>query len=404
VQKFDRLWEQVMERTDYEKCQRPRAARFSLEPARKLLEELDLELPVPGVVHLAGSKGKGSTASFIERGARAAGISTGLFTSPHLSEWTERICIDGEAVSKAALSEALERVLALSSGDETFFDLITATSVLVFANANCELWIMETGLGGRFDSTNALPSTISLVTSIELEHTDVLGDTLQKIAYEKSGIYKAGSMAWTSLPESHPVFEQLKLAASEAGSELHVLPDEYQLPSQFPYQQQHMRRNFAMAEAILGQLNINVEVMHSQAPAYWQLPGRFELRHLPDGRQVVFDIAHSADSLNSVLQCFRDRWPSEKTAILFALRDDKDACKLAEDLSPERRPEGEHWYALPAGNHPRSADPEVLAQAFSDFSAQAICELGFPMDHDVMLVTGSTYLVGALRSLTSDAP
>jgi dihydrofolate synthase/folylpolyglutamate synthase len=174
--------------------------RFSLAPIHALLERLGHPERGLSVLHIAGSKGKGSTALYAEAVLRAGGRTTGTFTSPHLESWTERFRIDGRNVSEAALAAAVERVrphvdaLRAESPDvsPTFFDATTAVALLLFAEAGLDHVILEVGLGGRLDSTNACQPEVTCVTSIELEHTDRLGHTLAAIAGEKAGIVKPG--------------------------------------------------------------------------------------------------------------------------------------------------------------------------------------------------------------------
>jgi len=425
MERLQTIWQQVLARTDYEKCARSRAARFSLSPATDLCNKLDVANPSAKVIHIAGSKGKGSMAHFCERGARAAGLTTGLFTSPHLSDWRERIRINGELIGVEEASSALEQVLSASSGEETFFDLITATACVAFSAAECDLWVLETGLGGRFDSTNAISSDAAVVTSLELEHTDVLGDTIEQIASEKAGIYKAGARCWTGVAADHSGRAVLASAVAGIDTELRTIsdisaaPGAANFPGLFPYRQSHMRANFKLAAAVLDDLGIDTQAMVGNAPIptnsiSWQLPGRFEPRHLPDGRTVIFDIAHSEDSLRSVLTAYREQWSHQCRGILLALRDDKDAVSLAAALAVdlpaptsapgEQSSPAEVWFTMPAGNHPRSADPVGLAAAFAGFSAIPLAHPEFPTASDVLLVTGSTYLVGALRPLTTPCP
>jgi dihydrofolate synthase/folylpolyglutamate synthase len=183
-----------------EKQRAPQRARLSLAPIRALLDRLGAPERGLSVLHVAGSKGKGSTALFAESVLRAAGARVGTFTSPHLERWTERFRVDGEEVAPEQLAAAVERlrphVDALrTAGGETvpsFFDATTAAALLLFREQKVDHAVLEVGLGGRLDSTNAVAPAVSCVTSIELEHTDLLGDTLAAIAAEKAGILKPG--------------------------------------------------------------------------------------------------------------------------------------------------------------------------------------------------------------------
>ncbi len=183
-----------------EKERAPHRARLSLAPIRALLDRLGAPERGLSVLHVAGSKGKGSTALFAEAVLRAAGARVGTFTSPHLERWTERFRVDGEEVAPERLAAAVEQlrwhVDALrSAGGETvpsFFDAATAAALLIFRELRVDCAVLEVGLGGRLDSTNAVQPAVCAITSIELEHTDLLGDTLAAVAAEKAGILKPG--------------------------------------------------------------------------------------------------------------------------------------------------------------------------------------------------------------------
>ena len=174
-------------------------------------------------LHVAGSKGKGSTALLTEALLRDAGVRTGTYTSPHLRRWNERIRIDGAPVSDAALAAALERlrphVAALdAAGDDaapTFFDLVTAAGLLILARSGCAAAVVETGLGGRYDATRAISPAACCITSIELEHTDKLGPTLADVAWHKAGIIAPGRpvVVGELPPEAAAVVEDCAAAA-----------------------------------------------------------------------------------------------------------------------------------------------------------------------------------------------
>ena len=174
--------------------------RLGLEPIRRLLERLGDPQRGLRVIHVAGSKGKGSTALFVEAICRAAGERVGTFTSPHLERWTERFRLDGREVAGERLAAAVARLrphvdalrAAGRASAPTFFDATTAAALLLFEEARVDRVVLEVGLGGRLDSTNVVDPVVSCVTSIELEHTDKLGTSLAEIAYEKAGILKPG--------------------------------------------------------------------------------------------------------------------------------------------------------------------------------------------------------------------
>ncbi len=400
MNRLQTLWTELKQRTDYESCVRPRAARFRLDTMEALVHRLeDVHLSLP-VLHVAGSKGKGTVCHYLAKGLQAAGLRTGLYTSPHLSDWRERILLDGDWPTDDALADALETVLRVSSGEESFFDLMTATALVFFRDSGCEVAIVETGLGGRWDSTNVVQPLAAAVTSIELEHVDVLGNTLAQIAAEKAGIFKAGSLLFAGGPMPAEAFTVLQQQADQCGQVLHPVS---QLEPEFFHPQEHMRWNFALAVHMLQHLPrpfaAAADILRSLPFVALQLPGRFEMRRSADGRLVVLDVAHSLQSLRSVVHTFREQFQHQRRGVVLALRDDKDAVQLAAELEQALgpRPEGEEWWAAPAGHHPRSADPVKIGAAFA---ATPLTKPELPAGPDVLLVTGSTYLVGALRPQT----
>lgn len=401
MNRLETLWTKLCARTDYESCSRPRAARFRLDTIQGLVERLDsVHLSVP-VIHLAGSKGKGSVCNYLAKGLAASGLKVGLYTSPHLSDWRERIQVNGAFLDEAALADGMERVLEVSAGEETFFDLLTATAMVCFRSAGCDIMILETGLGGRSDSTNVVQPLAAAVSSIELEHVDVLGSDLATIAGEKAGIFKSGSLLFAGADMREEALRVLESTADALHESLFIAPSS--VPG-FTHPQAHMQANFALAVTILRHLprpfSAAADILPSLPSSALQLPGRLEQRQLADGRLVVFDVAHSTDSLSSVIQTFRATYPEAKRGIVLALRDDKDAELLATQLSANLgpRPLSEAWWTAPAGDHPRSANSDTIARSFK---AQALQQPGFPEGPEVLLITGSTYLVGALRPQTT---
>ena len=170
-----------------------RRDKFGLEGTRALLAALGDPQRRFRSVHVAGTNGKGSVCAIIERVLREAGYRTGLFTSPHLVDFRERIRVTGRWADEAWLERALERIQALPAGQErTFFEVCTALAFGYFAAREVEWAVVEVGLGGRLDCTNVLAPEVSVITSIGLDHTEILGDTLEQIAAEKAGIVKPG--------------------------------------------------------------------------------------------------------------------------------------------------------------------------------------------------------------------
>jgi dihydrofolate synthase/folylpolyglutamate synthase len=399
--RLESLWRALGARTDYESCARPRAARFRLDGMERLVAALGHPERSYAVLHVAGSKGKGTLAHALAYGLRGAGFRTGLYLSPHLSDWRERIQVDGAFAPDAVLADALQAVLARAEEGATFFDLLTAAAFETFRRCAVEIAVIEVGLGGRADSTNVVAPLAAAVTSIEAEHLEVLGPTLAHVAAEKGGVFKPGVALWRGEdvpPEARVVLER---RAIEVGGELRdasarPVPRglaEHPLP--------HVRRLGALAVAMLAVTRAPwsraADVLAAAPASAWQFPGRWETRALPGGRTALFDVAHSERSLRAVLTAFRARHPDAASrGVVFALRDETDPDALAHALGPA--PDGERWWTARAGDHPRSADPQRLARAFG---AQALAAPALPDGVPHLLVTGSTYLVGALRPATT---
>jgi dihydrofolate synthase/folylpolyglutamate synthase len=360
------------------------------------------QLRVPAI-HVAGSKGKGSVSHYLSWALQASGKTVGVYSSPHLSDWRERICVNGQFVNDEILAAAMSKVLDAANQDATFFDLLTATAFEVFAALEVDCMIIETGLGGKYDSTNVVRPLAAVITALELEHTDVLGDTLTKIAKEKGGIYKANTQLWCSEniePGAKLVLHQI---ANSLGDELRVGPRGELSNPGLP---RFVNSNRALAVAVLASLGGFYEQaaqeLRTANVADLVIPGRFELRYTRGGRPVVFDVAHSENSLCEVLRCFRMQFKGQDRSILLALRDDKDYKKLAAAMALVECYDdcGENWYCCRAADHPRSARADKIAPAFK---AQALAIVGLPKGDEPLLITGSTYLVGALRKKTIPA-
>ena len=369
-------------------------------------------------IHVAGSKGKGSVARFLALGLEEAGFCTGVYSSPHLFDWRERIQVRLRNSDDEIYADAMEQVLDHASGEETFFDLITATAFTLFFMEKCDVGVIEVGLGGRFDSTSVLQPVAAVVTSIELEHTDVLGPDLASIAWNKAGIYRAPSQAWAgegirpvaldvlqNEVDSLLLGEGIAQQGESTPGKLHRAIATTR--SNIGHPQPHMRQNFDLAHSILAHNEQHwpeaASALLKLPESQLRLPGRWEKRQLPDGRMAIFDVAHSEQSLSSVLKAFRLEYPEHKRGVVLALRDDKDPAELERYLRHRLGdiPTNEKWWTSPAADHPRSADPTLMAGAFG---ATPLLKPGFPDGPDVLLITGSTYLVGALRQGTANLP
>ena len=294
---------------------------------RRLLDTVGRPEDGLEVLHIAGSKGKGSVALFVEAMLRHAGHATGTFTSPHLTCWNERIRINGEPVDDDALCAVLERLrpaIATLDGENddlapTFFDVLTAAGLLAFAEAGCRCAILETGLGGTYDATNVVSPRATAITSIELEHTDKLGVTLESIAAHKAGIIKPGiPLVSGDLPAAaraviseraqalgapqHRYGEDWRIDSepdSPSSRRVHYSEDAadppYAATFRCPHPLEHMAVNAGIALALVRAAGYSV---HPDAISGCTLPARGQfLGHEP---WLLVDGAHTEDSLRAL--------------------------------------------------------------------------------------------------------
>lgn len=389
-------YKNLCQRTDYEKCEKPRAARFDIETMSEIMSRLDNpHLKVPSI-HIAGSKGKGSVASYISRALGDIGMRVGVYSSPHLSDWRERVQVNHEFIDDDQLAKSINLVVEVAPDSATFFDLLTASAFYSFSEMSLDCMVIEVGLGGRFDSTNVLQPIASLVTSIELEHSDVLGDSLSKIAYQKGGIYKKGSQLWCASEVPVEAKKVLREIADTFNQELNVATYPELVAPDTP---NFFASNKTLAVSVLASLgepySQGVDFLNNTSFDDLNLPGRFELRYSKEGRPIIFDVAHSPKSLEETLRCFRSRFYGEFRDVLFAFRDDKDIADIAKAIGPPLS--DENWYCCPAGDHPRSARADKIGPCLN---ARPQFLVDFTDSDHPLLVTGSTYLVGALRPKT----
>jgi dihydrofolate synthase/folylpolyglutamate synthase len=398
--------------------------RLGLEPIRRLLERLGDPQRGLRVIHIAGSKGKGSTALFAEAICRAAGERVGTFTSPHLERWTERFRIDGREVAgerlAAAVSQLQPHVDALRAADRasapTFFDATTAAALLLFAEARVDRAVLEVGLGGRLDSTNVVEPAVTCVTSIELEHTDKLGNSLAAIAREKAGILKPGVPCVAGdLPA--PARAALVERAREVGSEVAWLGSDFDVevrsagPDGLVLELHDGPLAVAAKIPVLGALacarrsRLAAEADLSGAAARGlaaaELPGRIEVV----GRSpwLLVDSAHTAVSARALSRVLASL-PRRRTQLVLSISAGKDLSSILEALLPEA-----DEVTLTRAEPVRSLAPEEVASAVRTAAPELALRV-VPNPHlavraarallapdDLLCVSGSVYLAGIAR-------
>ncbi len=309
--------------------------KLGLENISRLLDELGVTADRKGrkIIHVAGTNGKGSVCAFSERILRDAGLRSGLFTSPHLMTYRERVRVSGELIPAEAVAELLTRIRGLVIDWEhhpTFFEISLGLAMRWFCDQDCEAIVLETGMGGRLDATNALLSDVCVITSISLDHEQWLGDTIRQVATEKAGILKRNVPVIIAElhPEAREVIGRRTLTLGIPCIEVHPLPPEWDLGLQGP----HQRENAALAvEAVCrieGDRLTRDGIRQSLAATSW--PGRFQC--IGDG--LILDGAHNPDAAERLRQTWEAAFPGEKARLIFGAVKTKDVAGIFRALLP----------------------------------------------------------------------
>ena len=302
----------------------PKLIDLSLSRLKKLLGRLgNPEENLPPVIHVAGTNGKGSTVATMAAIYRSAGYRVHIYTSPHLVSFTERIVISGSEISKNYLEELLLECENANNGENiTFFEITTLAAILIFDNHNIDIAILEVGLGGRLDAVNAFEPNISVITSIGLDHTEYLGDTLEKIAVEKSGVMRATKPC--VIGEENCI-DILKKQASELNSIPYFFNKDFDsrvIPfdkSNLTYVQQ---KNLSCAIFSLQQLGLTKLTSNLKEELLQQnFFGRFN--RISTTPEVIIDVAHNLDSVKNLVRSLI-KLGNKKTYFVFSLLKDKD--------------------------------------------------------------------------------
>jgi len=412
--------------TDWER--RPRGKmQVGLEPMLDLAVRLGDPQRSFRSIHVAGTKGKGSVAALIEAALVRAGLPVGRYASPHVERITERVSLDGRDIDEASLARALDSALdayeaARKAGSPaagaTWFDLLTAAAFLIFSETRREWAVVEVGLGGRLDSTNIVMGEIAVITNIGLEHTEILGKTRAAIAGEKVGVLKRGAALVTPLDADDEAGRVLRARSAELGSRvIRPRPGPKATIDEI---------NAALASAVLDQLGVagvrtvttgaaaGAWLLDAKTRAGARLPGRMErfdleagLRRLP----VVLDGAHVPFNLEAVLRDLSLQPDlSSPCVAIVALAEDKDAKGFISALG--RRAATIIFTGLPGSSRGRPpAELKALAAALglkseTEPDAKRALERSMKLASQAkawLLITGSLYLVGALRGAIVEA-
>ena len=334
-----------------------RRDKLGLDGTRELLAALGDPHARFRSVHVAGTNGKGSVCALVERVLRAAGVPTGLFTSPHLVDFRERIRVRGRWAAEDALAERLAHIGGLEAGrDRTFFEVVTALGFDGFASQGVEWAVVEVGLGGRLDTTNVLAPAVCAITSIGLDHGEILGESHEQIAHEKAGILKAGVPAVSGV-EHDAAATVIARVARDVGAPLHQARELVEVRQaqygpwgmrlsvecepwgafqlQTPLRGGHQRENARVALAVLTLLarqGVRIplaSVREGFVEVRW--PGRLE--PAPTVRRLWWDGAHNLDGVRRLVHAWRDDMGMEPpAALVFAAARDKDARAMLQRL------------------------------------------------------------------------
>ncbi len=364
--------------------------------------------PRPRILHVAGTNGKGSVCAMLDAICRAAGLHTGLYTSPHLVTYRERIRVDGAMIPEDAVAAGLTRLREATSGWEhppTFFELTTALALDWFARQSVEIVVLETGLGGRLDSSNAVTPAVSVLTPISFDHAQYLGNTLASIAAEKAGIIKP-RIPVVSASQPGEATKVVEETAARLASPLQWVTEPVAYEIALPGS--HQASNAALAIAALRAAAIPVSeeaIQQGLREVVW--PGRFQRLTLPSGTPLVLDGAHNEAAAERLVQTWRELYDEERPIIILGALGDKDLTAICRNLAPLAA----EFIVTPVAN-PRSSSAEALAQMLGEYAPGVPCAIAASVEEALhlgnarasktgkrLLVTGSLFLIGETITL-----
>jgi len=420
--------------------QRERAA-FTLARMRRLLAEMGNPHKSFRSVHIAGTKGKGSTATMLARMLQNNGLKVGLYTSPHIQDVRERIRVNGHMISEAAMARLVSQIARTVGrmGEEkpTYFEVLTALAFEHFKDQEVDIAVVEAGLGGRLDATNVLRPEVCAITNVSYDHMSILGNTLEEIASEKAGIFKE-NVPVVCAPQPKPVKQILKKAAEKTRSPILFAGDDIEFSYRFessraggpqaricvttptshydhlavPLIGEHQAVNCGVAIGLLDQLKNRGFKIDDEAAiaglAKVSMEGRMEM--ICDMPRVLVDGAHNAASVEALMRAIGQNIPCESMVVIFGCCSDKDIDGMLRLIQL-----GADKIIFTSFQSPRAASPQELAARFSEISGRmaqvagnlaeaiAIAEKAITRG-DLICVTGSFQLVREAKELFADHP
>jgi dihydrofolate synthase/folylpolyglutamate synthase len=398
-----------------------RTAKLGLDRIRAVLDALGRPQNRCRFVHVAGTNGKGSTCAMIESGLRAAGLRTGLFTSPHIAEPTERIRINGEPVDAGRFAAAFERVhraveSLLEAGaidmHTTYFETVTAMALVIFAEERMDKVVLEVGLGGRLDATNVVRPELCVITPIDFDHEAFLGRSLESIAGEKAGILKPGVPAVFARqrPEAAPVLDARaeKVGAPVARTtglqirnlELHPRGSRFEVgqPALFidcPLAGEHQVENAVTAALALRSLGISdSSIQAGIARTRW--PGRLE--RVSERPEIILDGAHNPAAARALAAYIERFYGARRVRLIYGAMRDKAVAEVGGILFPQAQE-----VILTAPRQSRAIAPEALRGLVDHPNLRVAAHiedaLEMPPGDAVTFITGSLFLVAEARAI-----
>jgi dihydrofolate synthase / folylpolyglutamate synthase len=433
IKTFSSAVSYLLEQTDFERMRVVQydETTFKLDRMRMLLSALGNPHDKVPLVHVAGTVGKGSTVAMLSSMLRGNGYTVGEYTSPHLVDIRERIVVNTEMVDEESFTSILKEVVEAANKENltpTFFELITAVAFKHFADQAIDIAIIETGLGGRLDSTNVITPLISLITKIDLDHTNILGHTVEEIAREKAGIFKSSTPA-ISAHQTPEVTEVLKACAEESKTEVRVIANDIEFSARFgggtdgkqqtricviteesqymhipvPLHGEHQATNCALAISAIDQLKKfgftfeDLAIYNSLAET--KIAGRMEI--VWRRPKIIVDGAHNPTSLQTLIKSIGAHIPYDSMVLVFGCCQDKDVIGMLNKIALG----ADKIIFTKAMGNPRAAEPKQLQKQFAEISgkmtqiAETLSEAleiaaQAASREDLICVTGSFYLVG----------
>ena len=429
--------------TNYEKMLRVgyNHTNFNLSRMLKILDGIGNPHKKIRTIHVAGTKGKGSTCHMLAAMIQNCGYRTGLYTSPHVVDIRERIQINGHMVSEAEFTRLMAKIAPvvkrLEASKPTFFEIITAAGFLHFAQHKVDYAVIETGLGGRLDSTNVIKPEVVGITSISLDHMQQLGNTVEAIAEEKAGIFKPGVPA-ISVPQTQGVAKVLREAAKKVGCELKFIGEDVEFSYRFessratgpharicmmtpssrfdhvavPLLGEHQAVNCGLVLGMLDAMRARGHAIPEQNAvdglARVRIPGRFEI--IRENPRVLVDGAHNAASIAALMRAIGQNISYDSMVLIFGCSADKDIDGMLAQLQL-----GADKVIFTNNGTPRSAEPKELQARFIERSQKMAQIAPTLLDayrialhcvtrEDLIVVTGSFYLVGEAKKLLASEP